>query len=269
MRMSLFGRVTFQVVALLALAPLAGATNPIYNHWKAIYPDSLSDDNILAVNGAACQMCHRDSTGHEPWNAYGWRVRLGLVSGLTIDDAILAAAPFDSDADPTGSTNLEEIVSNAQPGWTYGAVNTWYFENGTTQGGKLPPAAQGFLNTVWTKFLDAALLGSNGLPDLKGLGPLTANNTMALNLGGAKPSSPAMLVVGLAQIDAPFKGGTLVPSVDSLVPMVTDGSGAININATWPAGVPPGFDFWLQYWITDPAGPQGFAASNGLQGTAN
>jgi hypothetical protein len=266
---SVFGRMSLQVVALLALAPVAAATNPIYNHWKTIYPTSLSDDNIIAVNAVGCQMCHRDAGGFEPWNAYGWRVRLGIVGGMTIDDAILAAASFDSDADPTASTNLEEIVADAQPGWTYGAVNTWYFANGTTQRGKSPPGAGGFLNTVWTKFVAAALPGSNGLPDLKGLGPLTAGNTMALNLGGAKPSSPAVLVVGLAQIDAPFKGGTLVPSVDSLVPMVTTASGVILINATWPAGVPPGFDFWLQYWITDPAGPQGFAASNGLQGTAN
>jgi hypothetical protein len=46
---------------------------------------------------------------------------------------------------------------------------------------------------------------------------------------------------------------------------LTDGSGRIDIEETWPSGVPSGFSIYLQYWIEDPTGPFGFAASNALR----
>jgi hypothetical protein len=47
--------------------------------------------------------------------------------------------------------------------------------------------------------------------------------------------------------------------------LTTSGAGALALSATWPAGIPPGFGAVFQYWIHDPAGPAGFAASNGLE----
>ena len=47
----------------------------------------------------------------------------------------------------------------------------------------------------------------------------------------------------------------------------TDVQGTLVLALVWPAGLPPGFRFYTQYWIPDPVGPQGFAASNGLSGT--
>jgi hypothetical protein len=41
-------------------------------------------------------------------------------------------------------------------------------------------------------------------------------------------------------------------------------TGALDTPAAWPTGVPIGFEFWVQHWITDAGGPAGFAASNGL-----
>jgi len=258
------------LVAAGALAPAARATNPIYNHWKALYPDSKTDDNIIAGAGVGCQTCHVSDLGSEPWNAYGFRVRQGIVSGLSVDNAILAAESFDSDSDPTHSTNIEELLADSQPGWKPDAVNMWFFANGSTQGGKNPPAGvAGTLDPVWTKLLDAALAGVNGLPDLKGVGQLKPNLPMALNLGGGAPLAATFMLVGLSELDAPFKGGTLVPAVDLLIPLVTNPTGNVSVQATWPVGVPPGFDFWVQCWIVDAAGPKGFSASNGLKGTAN
>ena len=43
--------------------------------------------------------------------------------------------------------------------------------------------------------------------------------------------------------------------------------GEVSFAATWPPGVPAGFSIYTQWWIEDPTGPVGFAASNGLQGT--
>ena len=53
----------------------------------------------------------------------------------------------------------------------------------------------------------------------------------------------------------PFKGGTLVPSVDIVLSAPLDGAGALLLSFTWPAGVPLGWILWLQVWIADPSGP--------------
>jgi hypothetical protein len=34
---------------------------------------------------------------------------------------------------------------------------------------------------------------------------------------------------------------------------------------TWPAGVPSGFELYVQAWIQESAGPAGFAATNGIK----
>jgi len=42
-------------------------------------------------------------------------------------------------------------------------------------------------------------------------------------------------------------------------------SGALTVQGVWPKGVPSGFQAWYHYWLLDPVGVQGFAASNGRQ----
>jgi hypothetical protein len=72
-------------------------------------------------------------------------------------------------------------------------------------------------------------------------------------------------VVGFSGLFAPFKGGTLVPKPDLLLgPFPTSGAGQLVLPGTWPAGLPGLLTFWFQAWIQDPAGPVGFAASNGV-----
>ena len=59
-----------------------------------------------------------------------------------------------------------------------------------------------------------------------------------------------------------------VVSPDGLhVLLATDGTGQLLIEATWPPGVPTGFELYLQTWIEDPGGLFGFAASNAIRGT--
>lgn len=116
--------------------------------------------------------------------------------------------------------------------------------------------------------LGLGLAGGAGLPSLTGSGALTAGSSLTLTLGDALPGTTAWFVVGFARIDAPFKGGTLVPSLDPpgfFVALPTGPTGTIEILETWPGGVPSGFHTWYQAWIADPAGPVGFAASNGLE----
>jgi hypothetical protein len=61
----------------------------------------------------------------------------------------------------------------------------------------------------------------------------------------------------------------LVPAPNLLIgPLGTGTAGDLALGGTWPAGVPSGVTVSFQYWINDPAAPQGYAATNGLRATA-
>jgi DNA-binding beta-propeller fold protein YncE len=122
-------------------------------------------------------------------------------------------------------------------------------------------------NGPWTN-LGHALPGVKGPPLLVGTGTLLGGAPMSLALTNAKSTAPALLVLGLSALEAPFKSGVLVPHLDALASLTTNGSGAITLSATWPPGLPGGVKLWMQYWISDAAGPAGFAASNGLLATS-
>jgi hypothetical protein len=115
--------------------------------------------------------------------------------------------------------------------------------------------------------LGNSLAGTSGAPVLLLEGPLTAGSTLDVSLTEAAASSTAWMVLGFAQIDAPFKGGIMVPAVNLTFPLPTSPAGEVAFAATWPAGVPSGFATYYQCWVLDAGGPKGFAASNGVQGT--
>ena len=117
--------------------------------------------------------------------------------------------------------------------------------------------------------LGSGLAGSGPAPWLDGGGPLSGGTGNQLALSGGLPSSAATLVVGLSQLDAPFKGGTLVPHPLLLVPLATTASGTLSLPFTWPAGVPALTALYFQVWMADPGAPSGFAASNGLEGLSS
>jgi len=128
---------------------------------------------------------------------------------------------------------------------------------------------------LWVLFLDAAnpwvllahpLAGSAGLPLLTGEGELVGNDKAILRLASAKAAAPVTLILGLHEADLPLLGGTLVPTAELVIPLgVTAGEGTLTFAGRWPEGMPAGTQLFLQCWIQDPAGPQGWAASNGLQ----
>jgi len=118
---------------------------------------------------------------------------------------------------------------------------------------------------VWTD-LGGGKAGAAGTPILAGTGPMTDGSANAVELTGAAASTTTTLVVGFAQIAAPFKGGTLVPSPDVLVGgLPTDAQGASTLPFTWPSGVPAGLPLYWQHWIVDETASNDLAASNGLQ----
>jgi PKD repeat protein len=94
----------------VTLSTPAGATSTYLRNWRAAYPDSASDENLASP----CSICHGEK--YSQFNGYGWDF---LENGYSFS----AIEPLNSDGDPNGATNLQEINANTQPGWTEGANN--------------------------------------------------------------------------------------------------------------------------------------------------
>ena len=86
--------------------------------------------------------------------------------------------------------------------------------------------------------------------------------------GTLLPGGTSFLVLGLSEINAPFKLGIMVPAIDVfLKPIFIDGQGEVFIGGTWGSAIPSGGQFWRQYWWADPGGPAGFAGTNAVRAT--
>ncbi len=123
------------------------------------------------------------------------------------------------------------------------------------------------LGAAWT-ILGESVPGTRGPLSLVGVGTLQPGTFVTSILSNALENSVATLVLGFDEINAPFKGGIWVPAFDIILPGISTGpDGVINLPSTWPTGVPPGFSFYEQYWMKDPAAIKGFASSNAIRGT--
>ena len=115
--------------------------------------------------------------------------------------------------------------------------------------------------------LGGGLAGSFGIPSLTGSGTLAAGTPVAFTIDGALGSAPAAFVVGLSQVNVPFKSGILVPSPDAILEVVTSPGGSVALGGSMPAGFPAGTVLYVQGVIADGAAISGFSLSNALSGT--
>ncbi len=107
--------------------------------------------------------------------------------------------------------------------------------------------------------------GTAGVPVLDALDDCPPSpGSVDLTLSSGAPSSLAVLGFGLDQTSLPLFGcNVLVGQVQVTVVVVLDGTGAGSFSLPVPPGV-AGFEFTTQAYVLDAAGPQGFAATNGL-----
>jgi hypothetical protein len=120
---------------------------------------------------------------------------------------------------------------------------------------------------VWSQ-VGAGLPGSNGLPNLAACGVMAGLDKITLKLINAAPFKPAPLVVGLSQVNMPFHGGVMVPAPDTIViGAATNASGGVELDSTWPDGIPAGVSVVMQFWVPDLGAPAGWSASNGVTAT--
>lgn len=111
-------------------------------------------------------------------------------------------------------------------------------------------------------------LAGFGTAELRGLGTMVPGAPLQLSTDCGLAGSSGVLIVGLDEINVPFKGGVLVPEPLSLISISFDGSGQSLLSTTWPVGIPAGTTVALQSWFFDINGPMGLSASNGLRATA-
>jgi hypothetical protein len=108
--------------------------------------------------------------------------------------------------------------------------------------------------------------GSEGVPQMLAQGEPSVGQPVSFTLDGALPGAPAILIVGLSELGAKFKSGTLVPHPDWFSPIVFVGAGgAASLGGNWPAGAPAGTPFWFQWWLADPGAAKGWAGTAGVK----
>ena len=110
--------------------------------------------------------------------------------------------------------------------------------------------------------------GVAGVPTLVGSGDLCAGGTASIDLTNAPASSFALAWLSLSSTPTPALGGTIyaTPFINQFL-FPTNASGEISVSTTWPAGVPAGTDFWIQFICQDVTVPAQLTLSNAVRGT--
>jgi len=210
-------------------------------------PDvTLENDCWIRMDGAAWEKCYSSLVG---WN---WSSRIDPVSG----------SDYKAFYNLTAGIHTFEISGRSH---NYRIDRIHFYKEGIVN-----PTALYHDETVCPEFwidLGDGLAGTGGQePVLTGEGDLTDGALTTLNLTNALPAADAYLVVGLSELGVFFKQGTMVPNFDLLVgPFPVGAGGDLPFAFNWFSGIPTGFEMYYQYWVQDPGGPAGFAASNGLK----
>lgn len=113
--------------------------------------------------------------------------------------------------------------------------------------------------------LGDALQGTRGYPVMLAQGSLMFAEPFSIRLENGPVGAQPFLVVGIAALEVPLKGGVLWPQTDFVVPVApVDAEGVSSLQAIWLESV-GGYDVWFQYWFADAGAPSGFAATTGVR----
>jgi hypothetical protein len=185
-------------------------------------------------------------------NVWTWNTRFDPEGG---------AADYDAEYFLTAGTHTLQISGRSQ---NFRIDRVHFYLDGTPDPENINLPESECVTSGWFD-LGNGLAGTNGEPTLSGDGPQTGGSLTTLSVDDGLPNGQAYLVLGLDLLNAPFKGGVLVPDDDVVLgPLPLDGNGDIDIQWTW-AALPAGTSLFWQMWIPDAGGPVGFAATNALE----
>lgn len=154
----------------LLTVPLLYGFGQYRNTWVDHYSAGANNQS------AGCYVCHANSNGGSPWNAYGWQVRIRVaLEGKSLIQAFTEIESLDSDGD--GSTNIAEITADSAPGWTSGANNTFYTSSFGVISGQSPPTAlvsfldpyDAWISSYYPGEDDPAIIGKTADPNGDGV----------------------------------------------------------------------------------------------------
>lgn len=193
-----------------------------------------------------------------------WAVRVGAPAAPDVTQVVLdeftgaPPASFDSlDEDEYGLGLVTEFSLQRRPN------GGPHLDSGLTSVDAASPGAKNVANFT---DLGHALAGAGGAPLLRVAGSLEVDATTLFLLENAGSATSTNLVVGFSLANAPLKGGVLVPTPSFLLTGLPLFAGELPIVTPWPpelVGFP--FSIYMQHWIADATGPQGFIASNGIR----
>jgi len=126
-------RILLLIMCLLSPQVLH-ARSQYLGFWDERYLESDSSET-------GCQLCHRQSSGGDGWNEYGWTLRAQLGGQTSVQQFILNGSMATIESVPSGSglSFVQEIQQNAQPGWREGRVNIIRFRDGSADQTIAPP----------------------------------------------------------------------------------------------------------------------------------
>jgi PKD repeat protein len=225
------------------------------------------------------------------WADVAWHEHQGGVGGFGPPQLLIGAEPVSieaGDLDGDGDQDLAGQTSQTALGWWRNLDGQGNFsspllvDDGTTltparrwlatdldQDGdaELIRGTQGDLSWYGSSLddwdeLEESLEGGAGHPFLSAHGALAPAAQVWLAVEAAVPDATGFRVVGTAALDAPFKGGVMVPLPEAVIPLTVDVHGVHVLLTTWPPDVPAGVELFVQDWFPDPDAIKGFSASN-------
>jgi hypothetical protein len=114
--------------------------------------------------------------------------------------------------------------------------------------------------------LAGGVAGAQGEPVISGRGTVDNFVPIEIEVTNFRAGSVGAVVLGGAELNAPFAGGVIVPTLD--VALTLFGSAApIIIPLSGIAALPPQAMVYAQCWFLDATGPAGWAASDGIKTT--
>ena len=112
-----------------------------------------------------------------------------------------------------------------------------------------------------------ASAGEHGEPWVYPSGALVAGAQAEIEMMNAPRNAPVLAFLSLDTQPVNVLGGTLVatPTINQLL-FFTNAAGYVGLETTWPAGMPPSTEFWVQFICQDLTVPDGLILSNAVRG---